>query len=95
MEGLPVDLYRSAGVPIVSTSANISKERAVTSMEEAIELNRRTDERISAIVRGRRSHYNKPTTIIDTTTYPPTVIRTGLVDLDIVRQVIPDIHVTG
>lgn len=88
-----MELYKSAGVPIISTSANISKEPPVISVEEAVELSKKMDNKIDAIIKGKKSYYNKPTTIVDTTTDPPTVLRKGLVALDILKKVIPNLHV--
>jgi L-threonylcarbamoyladenylate synthase len=70
------ELIRSAGVPLVATSANISGGREASTPEEAIRLFARE---VDLIVDGGRTPMSLPSTVLDLTSEAPLLVREGAI----------------
>lgn len=73
---LPRLLVKTAGIPITSTSANVSGDTSCASAE-AVE--RQIGDRIDLIIDGGPTPGGLPSTIVDLTISPPRIIREGAV----------------
>jgi L-threonylcarbamoyladenylate synthase len=93
LEELGAELPLRAGIPLVASSANISGTLPAIDMDEVMEFTRRAGDKIDAVIEGGISPFNRPTTLVDTTTTPPRIIRTGVVHERAIRKVLPDIIV--
>lgn len=93
LDELGYELPVRAGVPVVSSSANISGTEPAISLDEAQRFAERAGAEIDAIIEGPLSPINRPTTIVDTTQSPPVIIRTGVVHERSVRVICPDVVV--
>lgn len=91
LDGLGYDLPYLAGVPVVSSSCNISGTPPAISMDEVREFVCNTGDRIDVVIEGPISPINRPTTIVDTTVIPPKIIREGVVHERSIRKVVPQI----
>lgn len=69
-----LSLVRKLGIPITSTSANLSGGRSPKSLEE---VPKEIRESVSAVVDGGRCHHGTDSTIIDFTAETPRIIREG------------------
>jgi L-threonylcarbamoyladenylate synthase len=80
-----IGLCRLLGVPIVGTSANTHGMPApISAVQVALDLGASVD----LILDGGRCPLGRPSTVIDITRTPPTVVRTGAISLEAVREVI-------
>ncbi|MGB7294617.1 MAG: L-threonylcarbamoyladenylate synthase [Candidatus Aminicenantales bacterium] len=70
-------LIRETGVPLISTSANISGQGEIASPEEAIRL---FQGKVDLIVDGGPTFGGKPSTVIDLAREKPVLIREGVID---------------
>jgi len=68
-------LIRETGVPLVTTSANISGQREIDSAEEVLRVFRGE---VGLIVDGGRTPGGKPSTVVDLTGEKPVLIRRGV-----------------
>lgn len=93
LDGLGHDLPYLAGVPVVSSSCNISGTPPAISMDEVIEFIRNAGEHIDIVIDGPISPINRPTTIVDTTVTPPKIIRKGVVHERSIQKVVPEITI--
>ncbi len=69
-------LIRETGVPLVTTSANISGEGEIAASDEVIRLFQR---KVDLIVDGGQAPGGKPSTVIDLTGKRPAFIRDGVI----------------
>lgn len=90
---LGYDLPEAAGVPVVSSSANVSGTPPALDMADVEAFADRAGDRIDAVIEGPLSPINRATTIVDTTVVPPAIIRTGVVHELSVRKLLPDVIV--
>lgn len=70
------ELVRSAGFPVVATSANISGEREIDSGEAAV---RQFADKVDLIVDGGKTAGGRPSTVVDLTAGKPVVRRDGAI----------------
>jgi L-threonylcarbamoyladenylate synthase len=70
------ELVRTAGFPVVATSANISGEREIDSGEAAV---RQFADKVDLIVDGGRTAGGRPSTVVDLTSGKPVVRRDGAI----------------
>jgi L-threonylcarbamoyladenylate synthase len=92
MEGYGHELLARAGVPMVASSANVSGSRPALSLSDVEDFAGDAGDDVDAVVDGPVSPFNQPTTIVDTTVTPPRILREGVVHIDSVRRVLPDIQ---
>ncbi len=90
---LGFDLPEAAGVPVVSSSANVSGTPPALDMDDVHAFAARAGEPIDAVIEGPLSPINRATTIVDTTVEPPTIIRTGVVHENSIRKLVPNLAV--
>lgn len=69
-------LIDSLGAPLAATSANISGENAPATAQQALE---HLGGRVAMILDGGPTQGNVPSTVIDLTKMPPTVLREGVI----------------
>jgi L-threonylcarbamoyladenylate synthase len=93
LDDLGQDLPRLAGVPVVSSSANVSGTPPALCMDDVWSFASRAGAEIDAVIEGPLSPVNRATTLVDTTVTPPTIIRTGVVHEDSIAKILPDITV--
>ncbi len=82
-------LIRAAGLPIAAPSANLSGRPSTTKAEHVIED---LSGRVDMIIDGGSSDIGLESTIVDLTSDPPLVLRTGFISIDELREVLPDIE---
>jgi L-threonylcarbamoyladenylate synthase len=76
---VPLALMAALGAPLAATSANLSGHPSpVTAMEVQAELGRR----IELILNGGQCPGGVPSTVLDLTTDPPTVLRAGAIAVE-------------
>ena len=85
-------LIAEVGGPITSTSANIGGSTPARSGSEVMELLRRCGRTDVIVLDAGTLPESAPSTIIDCTTHPPTVLREGSVPVGRLRCAIPEIH---
>jgi L-threonylcarbamoyladenylate synthase len=73
---IALDLIRSAGVPIVAPSANISGDKPPTSAGEVL---KDLDGKIDMLLDGGRTDIGIESTVVDLTVTPPKVLREGAI----------------
>jgi L-threonylcarbamoyladenylate synthase len=93
LDELGRDLPLKAGVPVVSTSANFSGTPPCLDMDDVRAFVEGAGDDIDTVIEGPLSPLNRPTTIVDTTVSPPTILRLGVVHERSVRKIIPDVVV--
>ncbi len=93
LDDLGHELPARAGVPVVSTSANLSGTPPAIDMEEVRAFARDAGEPIDTVIAGPLSPMNRATTIVDTTVSPPAILRRGVVHERSVQKVLPDVVV--
>jgi L-threonylcarbamoyladenylate synthase len=84
---VPRAIVRGLGRPITGTSANSSghdPHRSATDVER--DLGRRVD----LVIPGVCGAHSTPSTVVDCTQSPPTVLRIGALSLEEIRSVCPD-----
>ncbi len=80
---VPVALIAALGAPLAATSANLSgRPSPVTAQEVEAELGGR----IELILDGGRCPGGIPSTVLDLTTYPPTILRAGAIAVEEIRS---------
>jgi L-threonylcarbamoyladenylate synthase len=95
LDDLGYDLPVKAGVPVVSSSANVSGTPPALDMDDVRSFAERAGDQIDAVIEGPLSPINRATTIVDTLATPPTIIRTGVVHENSVRKLLPDLVVAS
>jgi L-threonylcarbamoyladenylate synthase len=93
LDELGHDLPAKAGVPVVSTSANLSGTPPCLDMDDVRAFVEGAGEEIDTIIEGPLSPLNRPTTIVDTTVSPPTILRLGVVHERAIQKIVPDVVV--
>ncbi len=78
-------LVHSISQPLTATSANLSGGRAVSSPDEAVRL---FSGRVHVIVDGGDTPGGLPSTLLDLTRDPPSVLREGAIPSDAIRTVL-------
>lgn len=76
-------LIREIGVPLVTTSANISGEGEIAAADEVIHLFQR---KVDLIVDGGQAPGGKPSTVIDLTGKRPAFIRDGVIPKEMLEE---------
>jgi L-threonylcarbamoyladenylate synthase len=77
-------------VPVAAPSANVSGKPSPTRWEAVKED---LDGRIDCILKGEATEIGLESTVVDCTSEPPVVLRTGSVTLEELRKVIPEIRI--
>ncbi|HEX6501120.1 MAG TPA: L-threonylcarbamoyladenylate synthase [Micromonosporaceae bacterium] len=93
LDDLGYELPVKAGVPVVSSSANVSGTPPALDMDDVRSFAERAGDKIDAVIEGPLSPINMATTIVDTLASPPTIIRTGVVHENSIRKLLPDVVV--
>ena len=81
-------LVRILGRAVTGTSANIAGKPPAATADEAAAY---FDGRVDMIVDGGRCAGGSPSTIVDAGSHPPRLIRSGVLDLAVLRMVVPDL----
>ncbi|WP_457548692.1 L-threonylcarbamoyladenylate synthase [Archaeoglobus sp.] len=87
---IPLKLAEFSGVPVTSTSANVSGKPSPTKPEHVMED---FTGKIDAILDAGETPLKIESTVIDTTTKPPRVLRVGALPLDEMKKVVGDVEV--
>tara|TARA_Y100001936_G_scaffold254013_1_gene323493 strand:- start:7662 stop:8306 length:645 start_codon:yes stop_codon:yes gene_type:complete len=80
----PQSLIQALGTPITGTSANRHNGAEPTT---ANEVQKQLGNRLSLILDGGPSPSNLPSTIIDTTSSPPKVVRAGVLSIEQIKDI--------
>lgn len=84
------ELIEQANTPIAAPSANLSGKPSPTAFCHAFaDMNGRVD----AIIDGGESDIGIESTVIDTTSMPPMVLRPGGITAEMLKKIIPDVAV--
>jgi L-threonylcarbamoyladenylate synthase len=75
-------LVKTAGIPVTSTSANIS---GAPSCASAAEVARQVGDRIDLIIDGGPTPGGLPSTIVDLTASSPRIVREGAISFELLR----------
>ncbi len=86
---VPLKIVEYSGVPITSTSANPSGKKSPTRAEEVI---RYFGDRVDVVVDGGETKLKVESTVIDTTTYPPKILRLGAITVEEIEEVVEVSH---
>ena len=81
-------LIESAGTPIAAPSANISGRPSPTRFDDVFAD---LDGRIDMIIKSDNSDIGIESTIVDTTSVPPMILRPGGITYEMSKEVLPDI----
>ena len=73
---LTLEIIRQAGGRLAVTSANLSGQPVTLAADEVLE---QLGGKIEAVIDGGRSQGGVPSTVLDCTTWPPTILRAGAV----------------
>lgn len=84
-----IELLRETG-PLGVSSANRSGHPAATDVDQALE---QLADSVSVYLDGGPCADSLPSTIIDVSGDPPTLLRLGALDLEVLRSVVPDLVV--
>ena len=76
---IALGLIREAGVPLATTSANISGESSITG---ALSASDDIKNKVDLIIDGGKSKLGLESTIVDMTVFPPRLIREGCIKKD-------------
>ncbi len=87
---IPLKLAEFSGVPVTSTSANVSGKPSPTKPEHVM-----ADfmGKIDAILDAGETPLKIESTVVDTTTEPPKVLRVGALPLDEIKKVVGELEV--
>ncbi len=80
------ELIEFAGVPLVAPSANLSGRPSPTNWRAVLED---LDGKIDCILKGETSEFGIESTVVDTTTKTPLILRQGAVTLEMIRELFP------
>lgn len=78
-------LIKEAGVPVATTSANISSENSITNI---LSTTRTLKNRVDLIIDGGKSRLGIESTIVDVTTFPPQMLREGYIPKNKILKVL-------
>ena len=87
---IPLKLAEFSGVPVTSTSANISGKPSPTKPEHVMED---FMGKIDAILDAGETPLKIESTVVDTTTKPPRVLRVGAISLNEIKKVVGEVEV--
>jgi L-threonylcarbamoyladenylate synthase len=87
---IPLKLAEFSGVPVTSTSANISGKPSPTKPEHVMED---FMGKIDAILDAGETPLKIESTVVDTTTKPPRVLRVGAISLNEIEKVVGEVEV--
>lgn len=82
------EFLKLCGVPVAAPSANVSGKPSPTRWEAVKED---LEGRIDCILKGDATEIGLESTVVDCTTEPPVILRTGSVTMEELRKVIPEI----
>lgn len=83
-------LIAAAGVPVAAPSANLSGKPSPTAFRHAFDdMNGRVD----MIIDGGDCDIGIESTVVDTTSTPPTVLRPGGITAEMLREILPDTEI--
>jgi L-threonylcarbamoyladenylate synthase len=86
---MSLDLIAALGAPLAATSANLSGHPSpVTAQEVEAELGGR----IELILDGGRCPGGVPSTVLDLTTDPPTILRAGAIVVEEIEAALVELH---
>jgi L-threonylcarbamoyladenylate synthase len=86
----PLALLKAAGKPIAAPSANRSESLSPTTAEHVL---RTLDGRIDLILDGGPTTGGLESSVVDLSVAPPRLLRPGLISLEELRAVLPDLEV--
>ncbi|HMJ07768.1 MAG TPA: L-threonylcarbamoyladenylate synthase [Pyrinomonadaceae bacterium] len=81
------DLIKLSGTPIAAPSANVSGRPSPTTWRSVQED---LDGRIECILQGEPTDIGLESTVVDCTSVPPMVLRSGSISIEQLRAVVPD-----
>ena len=84
------EFLKLCGVPVAAPSANVSGKPSPTRWEAVKED---LEGRIDCILKGDATEIGLESTVVDCTTEPPVILRTGSVTMEELREVIPEIRI--
>ncbi len=84
------ELIKAAGVPVAAPSANLSGKPSPTTFRHAFDD---MDGRVDIIIDGGDCDIGIESTVVDTTSNPPTILRPGGVTAEMLGELFPDIMV--
>ena len=73
---VPLSLCQQTGIPIIGTSANTSGEPPLTDAKNAGKYF--SNSSLSLVIDGGVSKSFSPSTVVDVSSYPPTIVREGI-----------------
>ena len=85
---LCIRLLRLAGTPITSTSANVTGENPLLSMDEIEET---LKSYVDLLLDAGALPESRPSTVIDMTHHPPQLLREGAIPAENIRDVLPNL----
>ncbi|HHE31631.1 MAG TPA: threonylcarbamoyl-AMP synthase [Chlorobaculum parvum] len=84
------EFLRHCNHPVAAPSANVSGRPSPTDWQT---VEHDLDGRIACLLRGEPSTIGLESTIVDCTTEPPLLLRSGAISLEALRELVPDIEV--
>ena len=84
------EFLKLCGVPVAAPSANVSGRPSPTRWDAVKED---LEGRIDCILKGEATEIGLESTVVDCTTEPPVILRTGSVTVEELREVIPEITI--
>lgn len=85
---IALELIKASPVPIAAPSANLSGRPSTTDSSHVIED---LDGRVDVIIDAGRCSLGLESTVLDLTSFPPSILRPGGVSYDKLKMVIPDV----
>ncbi len=82
---ITLEITRASGVPLACPSANLSERPSPTKAEEVI---KELGEKIDLILDGKETKIGVESTVLDLTTYPPTMLREGALKREEIEEVV-------
>lgn len=86
---VPLELIRRLGAPLAATSANASGSADPTVARDVL---RQLDRRIDLIIDGGSTPGRRASTVVDLTTNPERVLRSGPISASMLRRFLPDLE---
>lgn len=80
----------ACGTPVVAPSANLSGRPSPTTWQAVQED---LDERIDCILQGDPTQLGLESTVVDCTSFPPTVLRSGAITISQLRSICPETEI--
>lgn len=89
---ITLKFLNECGTPVAAPSANLSGRPSPTTWKAVAEdLEVRLDEKTDCVLKGEAAQYGLESTVVDCTSEPAVVLRTGAVTIEELRMVVPDI----